>query len=846
MNRRAVAVEPRASDNPKLADDAVQVVSPPQRPSGKFMYPGGTRPLDGYTVKRGVGQGGFGEIYYALSDAGKEVGLKLIRRNLEVELRGIRQCLNLKHPNLLSLYDIRQDDVGDTWVIMEFVGGASLQEALEAHPDGLPVEEVLAWIHGIGAAMAYLHDHGIVHRDLKPGNVFSDEGVVKVGDYGLSKFISCSRRSGHTESIGTVHYMAPEVANGRYGKELDVYALGVILYEILTGRVPFDGESVGEVLMKHLTARPDVSPIPEQFRAVIARALEKDPEKRYCSASEMLAALPPSPAAVGPSRLPSGSSSGAKINRSEGQGDEHFTTVVIQAEAVKEMSFLSAFPQVLRQDWKSFCQFWNHPLFRKYPRVSSTLKTIVILAVFLFFAIYIALASEMRNFEELVVGLFLGLGIFLGSLYFARVLVFWLNHQSPAASLSEKPTVVAAQAAAPLGADRLPSGSLSDAENDRPKNLPGERSTTGMASIEVVEETTFFSAFPQALRHDWKNFCRLWNHPTFKKYPKLSSTLKTVVVLAVFLFFAIYITAASFERDFEEYIVGLFLGLGIFFGSLYLARVLVFWLNHQQPAKSPPKKPPPPAAPDPPQAAPAVAAVPARAPYAAENRRHWRRHEKPLPALVLAPPRQRVTELLGSLLMSTLAAAAMTVVLFLISGFYDMPLRIEHVAWLFLTGVAGSWTILIPAKLWEGTYGEPALRRFVMMVLGLGLGVLACGLASFLLVNLPSSANFPDPDYAYHMPRNFFGPHGQPLLPAFVACFGTLFFVMRWWRQADPLRSTRLSLKALVVSVVVAGAVAYGWQFPQPWLPMVAASMSVSVQLASPWFHPSKRTHPRV
>ena len=80
-----------------------------------------------------------------------------------------------------------------------------------------------------------------------------------MGDYGLSKFISCSRRSGHTESIGTVHYMAPEVAHGRYGKELDIYALGTILYELLTGRVPFDGESVGEVLMKHLTAQPDVS-----------------------------------------------------------------------------------------------------------------------------------------------------------------------------------------------------------------------------------------------------------------------------------------------------------------------------------------------------------------------------------------------------------------------------------------------------------------------------------------------------------------------------------------------------------------------------------------------------------
>jgi hypothetical protein len=156
----------------------------------------------------------------------------------------------------------------------------------------LPPEEAVAWFHGLASGVAYLHDHGIVHRDLKPGNIFYDEGIVKVGDYGLSKFISYSRRSGHTESVGTVHYMAPEVAHGRYGKELDVYGLGIILYELLTGRVPFDGESVGEVLMKHLTAVPDVSMIAEPFRGVIARALEKDPDLRFRSAAEMLAAMP--------------------------------------------------------------------------------------------------------------------------------------------------------------------------------------------------------------------------------------------------------------------------------------------------------------------------------------------------------------------------------------------------------------------------------------------------------------------------------------------------------------------------------------------------------------------------
>ena len=239
-----------------------------------------------------MGSGGFGEVYYATSDAGKEVALKLIRRNLDTELRGMRQCLNLKHPNLLSLYDIRQDDAGDTWVVMEYMSGKCLETELADHPQGLPLQEALVWFHGIAAGVAYLHDHGIVHRDLKPGNIFCDEGVVKVGDYGLSKFISCSRRSGHTESIGTVHYMAPEVAHGRYGKELDIYALGAILYELLTGRVPFDGESVGEVLMKHLTAQPDVRCSPSPIAAWWPGPWRRTPPGGSPRWAKWLAALP--------------------------------------------------------------------------------------------------------------------------------------------------------------------------------------------------------------------------------------------------------------------------------------------------------------------------------------------------------------------------------------------------------------------------------------------------------------------------------------------------------------------------------------------------------------------------
>src|SRR5437763_1662204 len=268
-------------------------IAPMRGEAMKFLYSSGSRALDGFTIKRGIGRGGFGEVYFATSDAGKELALKHIERNLEVELRGVSQCLNLKHPNLIDLYDIKYDDQGDAWVVMEYVAGPSLKDTVDRNPNGLPLDQVNFWFRGIAAGVAYLHDHGIVHRDLKPGNIFEDSGYVKIGDYGLSKFISTSRRSGQTESVGTFHYMAPEIGKGVYGKEIDIYALGIVLYEMLTGRTPFDGESSQEIIMKHLTADPDLSAVPQPYRSVIQRALQKDSAKRFHNAADMAAALDP-------------------------------------------------------------------------------------------------------------------------------------------------------------------------------------------------------------------------------------------------------------------------------------------------------------------------------------------------------------------------------------------------------------------------------------------------------------------------------------------------------------------------------------------------------------------------
>ena len=264
----------------------------------KFQYGNGQCPLEGYVIRRGIGIGGFGEVYFAESDSGKEVALKRIQKNLDVEIRGVRHCLNLRHPNLVAIYDIRYDQDQQGWIVMEFIEGESLREHLDRSTDPLagPIhsyeqgkpERILPVFAQIIAGMTYLHDQGIVHRDLKPANIFLDKGLAKIGDYGLSKYISTSRRAGQTESVGTFHYMAPEIGKGEYGKEIDIYSLGIILYEMLTGTVPFDGQSTQEILLKHLTADPDLSMLPEGLAHVIGKSLAKNPTNRYRDGREML------------------------------------------------------------------------------------------------------------------------------------------------------------------------------------------------------------------------------------------------------------------------------------------------------------------------------------------------------------------------------------------------------------------------------------------------------------------------------------------------------------------------------------------------------------------------------
>lgn len=256
--------------------------------ASRYVFASGERPLEGYTIKRAIGRGGFGEVYYATSDAGKEVALKLITRNHEIECRGVQHCMNLKSPHLITIFDLKTNSEGDTFVVMEYVAGPSLANVLANHPRGLPLPEVRAWLKGLVEGVNDLHEHGIVHRDLKPANLFLENGTVKIGDYGLSKSLSSSGDSGMSENVGTCYYMAPEISRGRYHRPVDIYAIGVILFEIITGKPPFLGETAQEVLWKHLTDQPDLRAIPEPYREIVRRALAKDAGHRPQSARDLL------------------------------------------------------------------------------------------------------------------------------------------------------------------------------------------------------------------------------------------------------------------------------------------------------------------------------------------------------------------------------------------------------------------------------------------------------------------------------------------------------------------------------------------------------------------------------
>jgi hypothetical protein len=373
-----------------------------------------------------------------------------------------------------------------------------------------------------------------------------------------------------------------------------------------------------------------------------------------------------------------------------------------------------------------------------------------------------------------------------------------------------------APAQAPPSAGRLPSSAAGAAA--------GHAAPTSSSAVRAgaADEEPVLKAIRQTLR----DLRTAWQEA------HVATPVKVAILVVILL--AVLSTA--------HFLVTLSIALLLLYGVYRLIRALVLSTNtptarHQwQPA---------PPGPSPPTAGQAQAPAQDKATLGRTRpgQRRWYHRERPAPAMVVKSPRQRTTELIGSLLGSALVVMTMCVVTVLLFASGTATPSAQQCAWLLLASLAGTWAVLIPAKFWEGTRGEVALRRFAMMVIGLGLGVLAFAVASSLMVHLPGDADLAfDRDFTLPTSSSFFAENGQPLVMAYMACFGALFLLVRWWRQADPLRVARLSLWSIFVSVAAAWLVAGVLHFPQPWLPMVAGAISVSVQLASPWMPPHQRT----
>jgi eukaryotic-like serine/threonine-protein kinase len=262
-----------------------------------------------YRIVRKLGSGGMANVYLAEDqELGRRVAIKILNDRhagdeqfVERFRREAKNAAGLSHPNIVSIYDRGEATEGTYYIAMEYLDGRSLKELIVSRGPA-PIPIAIDYTRQILAALRFAHRNGVIHRDIKPHNILVDsEGRVKVTDFGIARAeqagASAQQMTEAGSIIGTAQYLSPEQARGtRVDATSDLYSLGIVLYELLTGTVPFSGETPVEIAMKHLSAIPDPPSerrhdVPHALDMVVLRALAKDPRDRYQSAEEMDADL---------------------------------------------------------------------------------------------------------------------------------------------------------------------------------------------------------------------------------------------------------------------------------------------------------------------------------------------------------------------------------------------------------------------------------------------------------------------------------------------------------------------------------------------------------------------------
>jgi eukaryotic-like serine/threonine-protein kinase len=256
-----------------------------------------------YQVVRKLGAGGMANVYLAEDqELGRRVAIKILNDRhandeqfVERFRREAKNAAALSHPNIVSIYD-RGEAEGTYYIAMEFLEGRSLKELIVQRGPA-PITVAIEYARQILSALRFAHRHGIVHRDIKPHNVLVDaEGRVKVTDFGIAR-AGTSEMTEAGSIVGTAQYLSPEQARGtEVDQRSDLYSLGIVLYELLTGSLPFTGDTPVEIAMKHLSTVPEAPSakrpeVPRDLDLIVTRALAKDPAERYQNAEDMDADL---------------------------------------------------------------------------------------------------------------------------------------------------------------------------------------------------------------------------------------------------------------------------------------------------------------------------------------------------------------------------------------------------------------------------------------------------------------------------------------------------------------------------------------------------------------------------